>query len=232
MNVVTCDRNRDVGVDSVLVADRLRARPLLRVRQLAPAWKPPAPPQPSLQDRAADVLGLVLRLVGIGVVLRLRLGTRVRFLRWPSSGPDLTSPPAIETGTFALTAFCCSVPSSRLPAPCWRAERRPELHRTAAASCAGQTATDGLVLRLVLRGVSVVLRLRIGLRVGGLIRRARARGNVSTCDRDRDVGVHGVLVADRLRLRSLLGVGGWAPIWAPPAPPQPTAHEEPPTFCV
>ncbi len=60
---------------------------------------------------------------------------------------------------------------------------------------------------LLLRRVGVVGCLRLGLGVGGLIRRARPRGDVATGDVDRHVRVDGVLFADRRRLRVLLGVG-------------------------
>jgi hypothetical protein len=71
----------------------------------APAWKPPAPPQPAAQD-PPPMFWLrywswsVLALFETSVVAD-EVAVCEAVL-----GPELTLPPAIETGTFALTAFC------------------------------------------------------------------------------------------------------------------------------
>ena len=70
-----------------------------------PAWNPPAPPQPMTQESlpptscCCDWPWLVVALL-LTFVVAEELAVCVAEL-----GPELTSPPAIETGTFALTAF-------------------------------------------------------------------------------------------------------------------------------
>src|SRR4029079_17079830 len=69
------------------------------------------------------------------------------------------------------------------------------------------SAVGADVLRLItlLRRVGIVGGLRLGLGVGGLIRRARARGDVATSDVDGHVRAHGVLVTHRERSGLLIG---------------------------
>src|SRR5207247_329219 len=72
---------------------------------------------------------------------------------------------------------------------------------------ASAVGADVLLLILLLRRVGIVGCLRLGLRVGGLIRRARARGDVATSDVDGRVAIHCVLLADGEGTGPLLGVG-------------------------
>src|SRR2546427_740551 len=60
---------------------------------------------------------------------------------------------------------------------------------------------------MLLRRVGIVGCLRLGLGVGGLIRRARARGDVATGDVDGSVAVDSVLLADGEGTGPQLGVG-------------------------
>src|SRR5919201_7067771 len=104
-----------------------------------PSWKPPAPPQPARQELLPPTVWpspwpwFVEALLPTFVLA-------VGLAAWDALlGPELTSPPAIETGTFALTAFWwlsaeprapCSVsafctPSWAPPAPPQPARQEP-----------------------------------------------------------------------------------------------------------
>src|SRR5262249_56398286 len=75
---------------------------------------------------------------------------------------------------------------------------RPDLGRTCSATAdRARAAVDVLLLILLLGRVGVVRRVRIGLRDGELVRRARTGGDVSTGSVGRRVRVDGVLLADR-----------------------------------
>src|SRR4249920_3494391 len=70
-----------------------------------PAWNPPAPPQPSLQDPPPTFWFRCWRWSVFASFETFVVAFDVAF--WVAElGPESMLPPAIETGTLALTAFC------------------------------------------------------------------------------------------------------------------------------
>src|SRR5918911_1641279 len=98
-----------------------------------PAWKPPAPPQPATHEESPPTFWSscwswsVFELFETSVVA-------VEVAVWSAvDGPLLTSPPAIETGTFALTAVWSlfAIPTAAcwvvaLWRPAWKPPAPPE----------------------------------------------------------------------------------------------------------
>src|SRR6266566_5713089 len=130
------------------------------------------PPLPSVRA-SPDLLVLPLRLPGVGVVERLALGLGVHpLVRRARAGVDVPAGDRVRR-----------VAVDRVLQAQSRGERTllgvgfldPDLRcaEATAAEVAGGVAANGLVLLLLLGRVSVVVRLRLGLRVGPLIRRAR-----------------------------------------------------------
>ena len=153
----------------------------------------------------ADVLLLILLLRRVGIVGCLRLGLRVGVL----SGRAITGRD-VATGDVHRRVAVDSVllADGEGTGPLLGVGLLdPDLRRTGTttAELAGGAA-DVLLLVLLLRRVGVVGGLRLGLGVGGLIRRARARGDVATSDVDGHVRVHGVLVTHRERSGLLIGL--------------------------
>src|SRR5919204_471793 len=70
-----------------------------------PAWKPPAPPQPALQDEPPTFW--VWSCFWVVSASLDAFASASEFASWLAElGPAVTLPPAMFTGVLALTAFC------------------------------------------------------------------------------------------------------------------------------
>src|ERR671935_2600440 len=97
-----------------------------------PAWKPPAPPQPALQDEPPTFW--VWSCFWVVSASFDEFASASELAAWLAElGPEVMFPPATFTGTFALTAFClltasepadCDVSASCTPA--WKPPAPPQ----------------------------------------------------------------------------------------------------------
>src|SRR3954447_16849488 len=155
---------------------------------------------------AADVLLQALVLVGLGLVADVGVGVGRRGLRRRArAGGDV--PTGDRDGRVAVDGVLVALGDAECPLV-----RLSGLHAGLEAARSAGTggevvmavtalvattvlAADVLLQALVLVGIGLVADVGGGIGRRRLRRRARAGGDVPTGDRDRRVGVHGVLVA-------------------------------------
>src|SRR5207248_8589434 len=193
-----------VRVECVLLRPRIRVAVLLGQPDLSQvlllalaAATRPAQGVLQLLDRIGDLLGLALvRCIGVGIVVR-RLSGRARIALARLLAGDRRR--SIRVQGVLLRP--------RIGVGVLLGQRELEhVLLLPVATTAGPAAGAPTNLRgsRVLLGLAVVARIRNGVVVCRLRRRARAADHATPGDADRDVGVQGVLLGDRIRIRVLL----------------------------
>ncbi len=209
-DVATSDVDGHVRVHGVLVTHRERSGLLIGLRLLDSDLGRSGPATTEVAGGAAHVLRLVLLLRRVGVVGGLRLSFRVRRLvcRARPGGHA----PAGDVDRHVRVDGVLLADRRRLRVLLGVGRLDADLRCTGAATAdmAG-AAVDVLGLRLLLGGIGVVGRLRLGLRVRQLIGGARARGDVPAGHVHRHVCVDRVLVAHGQGTCILVRVGKLRP---------------------